>query len=157
MHPGKYFCLLRISYLLIFIVHYSISDNFENHLQQSVISENDFYDHDDGDLDDDQQHPDHRSSIINGQTKNSNQFSGSEEARCERITIPLCLDTPYNFTRMPNLFDHHDQQSAAVSIEEYNLLINQECSEHLKFFLCSIYAPMCTEAVDISVTSCRSD
>lgn len=75
---------------------------------------------------------------------------------CERIQVPLCSDTPYNFTRMPNILGHADQQNAAVTIDEYKALVDAQCSSNLKFFLCSMFTPMCTDAVDVAITSCRS-
>ncbi|RWS30169.1 frizzled-9-like protein [Leptotrombidium deliense] len=76
--------------------------------------------------------------------------------RCERITIPMCQDMPYNTTRMPNILGHTDQSEAAIKLHEFILLIEIDCSRHLKFFLCSLYAPMCSEQVDISIPSCQS-
>ncbi|VDP11469.1 unnamed protein product [Soboliphyme baturini] len=78
------------------------------------------------------------------------------ESPCERITVPLCRDTPYNLTRMPNMLGDLSQLIVAKSMRDYEPLINQNCSVHLKFFLCSVFTPMCTEAVDEPITSCRS-
>jgi len=36
--------------------------------------------------------------------------------RCERITIPLCLDMKYNMTRMPNLVGQSTQAEAAMQV-----------------------------------------
>ncbi|XP_076029776.1 frizzled-10-like [Oratosquilla oratoria] len=79
-----------------------------------------------------------------------------EVRQCERITIPMCKEMPYNTTRMPNLLGHHDQQDAAIGVHEYRPLVDINCSKHLRFFLCSVYAPMCTEVVDVPIPSCRS-
>lgn len=78
--------------------------------------------------------------------------------RCEQITIPMCKDMKYNMTRMPNLINHSSQKDAAVSIQEFFPLIQIGCSPLLKFFLCSLYAPMCTEQVDetLIIPACRS-
>lgn len=87
-------------------------------------------------------------------------LAGSIEARkqpkCERITIPMCQDMPYNLTRMPNFMGHNDQAAAAIQVHEFIPLVEIGCSKHLKFFLCSLYAPMCTEQVDVSIPSCQS-
>ena len=36
--------------------------------------------------------------------------------RCERITVPLCLDMKYNMTRMPNLVGQTNQAEAASQV-----------------------------------------
>ncbi|XP_023221477.1 frizzled-9-like [Centruroides sculpturatus] len=77
-------------------------------------------------------------------------------SKCERITIPMCQDMPYNLTRMPNVMGHTDQAEAAIQVHEFLPLVEIGCSKHLKFFLCSLYAPMCTEQVDFPIPSCQS-
>lgn len=79
-------------------------------------------------------------------------------ARCEPVTIPMCLDMRYNMTRMPNLVGHTNQKDAAIQVHEFLPLVQIGCSRFLKFFLCSLYAPMCTELVDetLIITACRS-
>jgi frizzled protein 9/10 len=64
----------------------------------------------------------------------------------------------YNMTRMPNLIGHKNQKEAAVTINEFMPLVQIGCSRLLKFFLCSLYAPMCTEQVDdtLVIPVCRS-
>ncbi|KAJ3604298.1 hypothetical protein NHX12_029039, partial [Muraenolepis orangiensis] len=79
----------------------------------------------------------------------------SGEGRCQHISIPLCKDIGYNMTRMPNLMGHEDQKEAAIKIQEFSPLIEVGCHSHLKFFLCSLYAPMCTEQVSTPIPACR--
>ncbi|CAL8251723.1 unnamed protein product [Boreogadus saida] len=79
----------------------------------------------------------------------------SGEGRCQHINIPLCKDIGYNMTRMPNLMGHEDQKEAAIKIQEFAPLIEFGCHSHLKFFLCSLYAPMCTEQVSTPIAACR--
>ena len=43
-------------------------------------------------------------------------YKGRLTGRCERITIPLCLDMKYNMTRMPNLVGHSTQAEAAMQV-----------------------------------------
>ena len=79
--------------------------------------------------------------------------------RCEPVTIPMCLDMRYNMTRMPNLVGHSNQKDAAIQVHEFIPLVQIGCSRFLKFFLCSLYAPMCTELVDseaLIIMACRS-
>ena len=82
--------------------------------------------------------------------------SPRKSSKCERITIPMCQDMPYNLTRMPNLMGHKDQSEAAIQVHEFIPLVEIGCSKNLKFFLCSLYAPMCTEQIDIPIPSCQS-
>ncbi|KAG8012192.1 Piwi-like protein 1 [Nibea albiflora] len=79
----------------------------------------------------------------------------SGEGRCQQINIPQCKDIGYNMTRMPNLMGHNDQIEAAIKLQEFATLIQFGCHSHLKFFLCSLYAPMCTEQVSNPIPACR--
>jgi len=78
--------------------------------------------------------------------------------RCERITIPMCLDMKYNLTRMPNMVGNTNQRDAAVQIHQFLPLVQFGCSRLLRFFLCSLFAPMCTEMGDETfiIPVCRS-
>lgn len=81
--------------------------------------------------------------------------------RCERITIPLCLNMRYNMTRMPNLVGHMNQKDATMQVHEFIPLVQIGCSRFLTFFLCSLYAPMCTDMQQMGeetmvVPACRS-
>ncbi|CAF91428.1 unnamed protein product, partial [Tetraodon nigroviridis] len=68
-------------------------------------------------------------------------------AKCEPIVIPMCEGIGYNLTRMPNFMDHDDQAEAAIKLNEFAPLVAYGCDVHLRFFLCSLYAPMCTDEV----------
>ncbi|KAK6171519.1 hypothetical protein SNE40_019693 [Patella caerulea] len=85
-------------------------------------------------------------------------IDGQHPPRCEPITIPMCKDMKYNTTRMPNLVGHMNQKDAAIQVHEFLPLVQIGCSRLLKFFLCSLYAPMCTELVDetIIIPACKS-
>jgi len=80
------------------------------------------------------------------------------QARCERISIPLCSDIVYNYTRMPNLLGHVTQQEATLEVHEFVPLVHVGCSRLLKFFLCALYAPMCIELAEevLVILPCRS-
>ena len=82
----------------------------------------------------------------------------AHNAKCEPITIPMCMDMRYNLTRMPNLVGHTNQKDAAIQVHEFLPLVQIGCSRLLKFFLCSLYAPMCTELVEetLIIPACRS-
>ncbi|XP_063602066.1 frizzled-9-like [Penaeus indicus] len=76
--------------------------------------------------------------------------------KCERITIPMCKEMPYNTTSMPNLLGHFTQAEAAIHVHEFMPLVDINCSPHLRFFLCSLYSPMCTPVVRTVIPSCRA-
>ena len=66
-------------------------------------------------------------------------FDGRHQyARCERITIPMCMDMKYNLTRMPNLVGHSNQKDAAIQVHEFTPLVRYGCSRLLRFFLCAL-------------------
>ncbi|CAH1798943.1 unnamed protein product [Owenia fusiformis] len=90
----------------------------------------------------------------------ANGLTDRNKGKCERITIPMCMDADikYNMTSMPNLIGHTNQKDAAIQVAEFSPLVQFACSRHLKFFLCSLYAPMCTTQVDeiLIIPACRS-
>ena len=63
---------------------------------------------------------------------------------CEPILIPMCQHMPYNMTRMPNLLQHSSQEDARYLIQQFEDLVDQKCSDVLLFYLCAMYAPICT-------------
>ncbi|XP_063529167.1 frizzled-7-B [Cydia strobilella] len=74
--------------------------------------------------------------------------------RCEPITIPLCQQIQYNQTIFPNLLNHANQKDAGAEIHQFTPLIKVNCSPDLKFFLCSMFAPVCT-ILDKPIQPCR--
>jgi len=79
----------------------------------------------------------------------------AHQGKCEPITIPLCKDIRYNETIMPNLLNHQKQEDAGLEIHQYIPLVKVQCSPDLKFFLCSMYAPVCTTS-ERAIPPCRS-
>lgn len=76
---------------------------------------------------------------------------------CEPIDIPLCAGMPYNMTRMPNHLHHSTQENARLAIEPYGELVKQNCSADLLFFLCAMFAPICTPHFQKeAIPPCRS-
>ncbi|XP_053222831.1 frizzled-9 [Podarcis raffonei] len=80
---------------------------------------------------------------------------GRGSGRCQAIEIPMCQGIGYNLTRMPNLLGHEHQGEAALKLHEFAPLVAYGCHGHLLFFLCSLYAPMCTDQVSSSIPACR--
>ncbi|MBN3300271.1 SFRP3 protein, partial [Amia calva] len=65
-------------------------------------------------------------------------------AACEPIRIPMCKPMPWNMTKMPNHLHHSTQANAVLAIEQFEGLLGTKCSPDLLFFLCAMYAPICT-------------
>ncbi|GIY21345.1 frizzled-4 [Caerostris darwini] len=74
---------------------------------------------------------------------------------CEPIRIKTCSNIGYNVTGMPNFVGHDIQRDADLQLQTFTPLIQYGCSSRLRFFLCSVYAPMCTEKVPQPIGPCR--
>ncbi|XP_007520559.1 frizzled-7 [Erinaceus europaeus] len=74
---------------------------------------------------------------------------------CQPISIPLCTDIAYNQTILPNLLGHTNQEDAGLEVHQFYPLVKVQCSPELRFFLCSMYAPVCT-VLDQAIPPCRS-
>jgi len=79
---------------------------------------------------------------------------GSSE--CEPIGIPMCQNIGYNFTRLPNQFNHETQEEAGLEVHQFWPLVKIECSPDLRFFLCSMYTPICIPTYAQPLPACRS-
>uniref|UniRef100_A0A8B9IVN5 Secreted frizzled related protein 4 n=1 Tax=Amazona collaria TaxID=241587 RepID=A0A8B9IVN5_9PSIT len=81
----------------------------------------------------------------------------AQGAPCEAVRIPMCRPMPWNITRMPNHLHHSTQENAVLAIEQYEELVATGCSPVLSFFLCAMYAPICTlEFLYDPIKPCRS-
>ncbi|KAG5345123.1 FZD7B protein, partial [Acromyrmex charruanus] len=93
----------------------------------------------------------HSSTALNGGVGDPLAHHG----RCEPITINLCMNIPYNETIMPNLMNHQKQEDAGQEVHQYMPLVKMKCSPDLRFFLCTVYAPVCT-IIEKAIPPCRS-
>ncbi|KAI1710207.1 frizzled/Smoothened family membrane region domain-containing protein [Ditylenchus destructor] len=75
-------------------------------------------------------------------------------AKCVRITMEMCKDIQYNMTIYPNLLKHNKQEEAEADIKQYDMLVKVRCSADFKFFLCTMFAPVCT-MLDYPIPPCR--
>lgn len=76
--------------------------------------------------------------------------------RCEEITIPMCRSIGYNLTAMPNELNHDTQEEAGLEVHQFWPLVEIKCSPDLKFFLCSMYTPICLPEYTKPLPACRS-
>ncbi|GFO05337.1 frizzled-5 [Plakobranchus ocellatus] len=82
--------------------------------------------------------------------------AGSDHPKCQEITIPLCKTIGYNMTYMPNQFNHDTQEEAGLEVHQFYPLVEIHCSTDLRFFLCSMYTPICMESYKKHLPACRS-
>ncbi|CAK9295948.1 unnamed protein product [Gordionus sp. m RMFG-2023] len=76
--------------------------------------------------------------------------------KCQVLTIPMCKNLGYNMTLFPNPFNHETQNEAGMEVHQFWPLVEIQCSRDLKFFLCSMYAPICMEDYHKPISVCRS-
>ncbi|KAM4568400.1 frizzled-1 [Fundulus diaphanus] len=100
--------------------------------------------------------------LLPGILRANAQYGGGERGMsipehgfCQPISIPLCTDIAYNETIMPNLLGHTSQDDAGLEVHQFYPLVKVQCSPDLKFFLCSMYAPVCT-VLEQALPPCRS-
>uniref|UniRef100_T1DBN2 Fzd-4-2 n=1 Tax=Dendrocoelum lacteum TaxID=27895 RepID=T1DBN2_9PLAT len=67
--------------------------------------------------------------------------------QCVIIKDPACQGIQYTKTKMPNLAGITNQEDSAKRLHDYHPLINAECSNYFRFFLCTVYFPMCSDAL----------
>ena len=76
--------------------------------------------------------------------------------RCEEIKISMCRGIGYNMTSFPNEMNHDTQEEAGLEANQFFPLVEMKCSPDLKFFLCSLYMPICIEDYHKPLPVCRS-
>lgn len=76
--------------------------------------------------------------------------------KCVPIEIPLCRNIGYNLTYMPNAFHHETQEEAGLEVHQFYPLVEINCSEDLRLFLCSVYTPICLPNWHYRLIPCRS-
>lgn len=86
---------------------------------------------------------------------NPDQLNRWSSGKCESIRIPLCQDIGYNMTKYPNIFDHPKQEDAGLEVHQFYPLVKVNCYKHLRFFLCTLYVPICQENYDKWIKPCR--
>lgn len=79
-----------------------------------------------------------------------------KQLTCEEVTIPMCQNVGYNLTYMPNMFNHGTQAEAALEVHQFWPLVEIKCSPDLRFFLCSMYAPVCDRQYMQELPPCKT-
>uniref|UniRef100_A0A8D0GKE0 Frizzled-5 n=1 Tax=Sphenodon punctatus TaxID=8508 RepID=A0A8D0GKE0_SPHPU len=82
--------------------------------------------------------------------------AASKAIVCQEITVPMCKGIGYNLTYMPNQFNHDTQDEAGLEVHQFWPLVEIQCSPDLKFFLCSMYTPICLLDYAKPLPPCRS-
>ncbi|XP_007891677.1 frizzled-8a isoform X2 [Callorhinchus milii] len=82
--------------------------------------------------------------------------AAAKDLSCHLITVPLCKGIGYNYTSMPNQFNHDSQDEAGLEVHQFWPLVEIQCSPDLRFFLCSMYTPICLEDYKKPLPPCRS-
>ncbi|RNA27510.1 frizzled-8 [Brachionus plicatilis] len=83
-------------------------------------------------------------------------YGSRGEQKCQEITVPMCRNIEYNMTAFPNQFNHESQQEAAAEAHQFWPLVEINCAKDLKFFLCSMYTPICVPSYPQSIKACKS-
>ncbi|XP_029462230.1 frizzled-5 [Rhinatrema bivittatum] len=83
-------------------------------------------------------------------------LAASKAIVCQEITVPMCKGIGYNFTYMPNQFNHDTQDEAGLEVHQFWPLVEIQCSLDLKFFLCSMYTPICLSDYKKPLPPCRA-
>ncbi|XP_014226434.2 frizzled-4-like [Trichogramma pretiosum] len=78
-----------------------------------------------------------------------------DRAKCEPLLVPACRGLRYNLTAMPNFMGHEDQLQAERALGPMMSLVRSNCSRHLRFFLCSVFAPVCSPHVAMRIPACK--
>ncbi|NWR64861.1 FZD5 protein, partial [Bucorvus abyssinicus] len=82
--------------------------------------------------------------------------AASKALVCQEITVPMCKGIGYNLTYMPNQFNHDTQDEAGLEVHQFWPLVEIQCSPDLRFFLCSMYTPICLPDYTKPLPPCRS-
>uniref|UniRef100_A0A3Q4IH70 Corin, serine peptidase n=1 Tax=Neolamprologus brichardi TaxID=32507 RepID=A0A3Q4IH70_NEOBR len=79
-------------------------------------------------------------------------------ARCEPISLELCMNLPYNLTSFPNYLGHLSQRESSVSWESslFPALVQTGCYQYLMFYACTLLVPKCDPVSLQRVPPCRS-
>lgn len=84
----------------------------------------------------------------------SDEYHVNNLTNCVNIDIEICRNIPYDKAVFPNLLGHTTQSDAAEDIQQYASLVQINCSHDFRFFLCSLYVPLCN-SLSKPIPPCR--
>ncbi|XP_058789951.1 frizzled-9-like isoform X2 [Phymastichus coffea] len=93
--------------------------------------------------------------ITDTRSWSSGRSHQGSNAKCEHLNVSFCRGLRYNLTAMPNFMGHEDQLQAERGLATLMPLVHYNCSRHLRFFLCSVFAPVCSEHVAMQIPACK--
>ncbi|XP_050399430.1 secreted frizzled-related protein 4 [Patella vulgata] len=79
----------------------------------------------------------------------------NQHVTCQRNEHDFCQGLNFPLGMLPNMFLQCSKQDIHRELDEYRVLIDSGCSEHLAFLLCGIYQPFCTRAENPFALPCR--
>lgn len=79
-----------------------------------------------------------------------------EKPKCEEMNVEQCRSLGYNVTGVPNIFGDTSQIDVERKLMTINELLTSTCAEPVRFFFCSMYAPMCSATTGSLIMSCGS-
>ncbi|KAG8453994.1 hypothetical protein GDO86_000569 [Hymenochirus boettgeri] len=81
-----------------------------------------------------------------------------KRSNCKPIpaTLLLCHDIEYPNMRLPNLLGHETMKEAVQQASSWIPLVQKQCHQDTKKFLCSLFAPVCIDDLDETIKPCRS-
>ncbi|KFV56117.1 Membrane frizzled-related protein, partial [Tyto alba] len=63
---------------------------------------------------------------------------------CEPVEVEMCLGLGYNATSFPNIWlAIPDQEGASEVLQDYQMLMELTCYQHLRLLICSLFVPKC--------------
>jgi len=95
-------------------------------------------------------------SVGSSSSSSSSSKQQHQHPTCQEISVPLCRGVGYNHTSMPNQFNHDTQDEAGLEVHQFWPLVEIRCSADLRFFLCSMYTPICLEDYRKPLPPCRA-
>ncbi|KRZ72982.1 Frizzled-8 [Trichinella papuae] len=86
----------------------------------------------------------------------SNTGQQVQYRRCQEISIPMCKSIGYNMIAHSKLRPRNPNQEAGMEVHQFWPLVEINCSPDLRFFLCSMYTPICIADYPKPLPACRS-
>ncbi|KPP73744.1 secreted frizzled-related protein 2-like [Scleropages formosus] len=81
-----------------------------------------------------------------------------KKSNCKPIpaSLLLCHDIEYAEMRLPNLLGHETMDEVLQQASSWIPLVQKQCHQDTRKFLCSLFAPVCLDELDEPIQPCRS-